>query len=528
MFESLYTSKAKTDFKPTVLPSMTKRVSIRPTLSNIFRPLLGLASSSSESNLDSNQQSIPISPDDDTIHNIISSYYVAPNTANPIQSNNATIDEHKSPFGPFLTGLQKRTVNNAGVPDLGISNDATCQSDSSLPSPPIQTPVRRRATTNTVNTSHCAISSTSSIALANSLEYATSQSKADTQTPPLTTKNAQVVPIVTTLTRTRSTKSPLAPISPNAILPTGDLVLMCIPSSTCIDPRTSFAVQAKHLKIIQGTDNEGRQETRISCTKPNSVLKYQCCSVPASIGCCGLCDPRNWIYQGSEYNPAISRLYANMDGCIPSSVKLTAPKFIIPWRYKNRKTGAVSWKIIHMCGDNIQDAECETIVVNIYRDDKLRKLLESVERESQNLRDAELVEYILAVIQELMGTYGLPGGATSTQADTSLFNQMQQQGHNFMLLMDIRIGLCRHKALLFKILGDTTGLDCALVTGYSTGGRHQWNVVTLSDGESYIIDPTSPHFTWTKHGSYRTKAYRVSADMSFGHSGLTLKMKGVI
>lgn len=67
-----------------------------------------------------------------------------------------------------------------------------------------------------------------------------------------------------------------------------------------------------------------------------------------------------------------------------------------------------------------------------------------------------------------------------------------------MMLCSVKIGLCRHKALLFKILCDAVGLTCALITGYSTGGRHQWCVISLNDIKQgkmvdYIIDPTSPH-----------------------------------
>jgi transglutaminase/protease-like cytokinesis protein 3 len=96
-----------------------------------------------------------------------------------------------------------------------------------------------------------------------------------------------------------------------------------------------------------------------------------------------------------------------------------------------------------------------------------------------------------------------------------------------MMLCSVKVGLCRHKALLFKILCDISGLDCALVTGYSTGGRHQWNIVSLYDESKcqsidYIIDPTSPHFTWTKKGSARMKAYKINPLDSFGHGGMTL------
>ncbi len=102
-----------------------------------------------------------------------------------------------------------------------------------------------------------------------------------------------------------------------------------------------------------------------------------------------------------------------------------------------------------------------------------------------------------------------------------------------MMLGSVRIGLCRHKALLFKILCDLVGLECTLVTGYSTGGRHQWNIITLKDPKTqedvnYIIDPTSPHFTWTKQGSVRMKAYKIVPETSFGHGGITMKLNGIL
>ncbi len=59
----------------------------------------------------------------------------------------------------------------------------------------------------------------------------------------------------------------------------------------------------------------------------------------------------------------------------------------------------------------------------------------------------------------------------SNTTDTLL--SIYSQGHNFMLLCQVPIGVCRHKALLFKILSDIVNLNCAVITGYSTAGRHQ-------------------------------------------------------
>ncbi|ORY44729.1 hypothetical protein BCR33DRAFT_716696, partial [Rhizoclosmatium globosum] len=236
------------------------------------------------------------------------------------------------------------------------------------------------------------------------------------------------------------------------------------------------------------------------------------------IGPCALCDADAWTFSGSQYDPYLTLLYAERDGCIPSSVVTTYPKFIIPWRYKNKRTGEITWKIFHLSGsDKITSADSETIIVNPGKDVRLRNY--SFETGFQ------MVDFLLGIVRETLGDYGLAGGPTSSDADASLYDQMLKQGHNLMLLCDVRIGLCRHKALLFKILCDVVELNCALVTGYSTAGRHQWNIITLPNEGDFLIDPTSPHFTWTTKGSHRTRGYRVTADTSFGHSGFTQKRR---
>ncbi|HEX4129597.1 MAG TPA: EDR1-related protein [Pirellulales bacterium] len=54
-------------------------------------------------------------------------------------------------------------------------------------------------------------------------------------------------------------------------------------------------------------------------------------------------------------------------------------------------------------------------------------------------------------------------------------------------------GVCRHRALLFKILADEAGLKAALVRGNFAkngppGGAHAWNEVQLSDGTRVLVD----------------------------------------
>jgi hypothetical protein len=54
-------------------------------------------------------------------------------------------------------------------------------------------------------------------------------------------------------------------------------------------------------------------------------------------------------------------------------------------------------------------------------------------------------------------------------------------------------GVCRHRALLFKVLADEAGLKSALVRGnYAKsgppGGAHAWNEVFLDDGRRVLVD----------------------------------------
>jgi hypothetical protein len=128
--------------------------------------------------------------------------------------------------------------------------------------------------------------------------------------------------------------------------------LTCIPAPSSLFAR-HFVLPDWEIRHTQ--DPKGRAERVL--VGPNNMIQVPCTNGPNKIECCSLCNPKNWVFQGSTYDPLITRIYAENDGCISSSILLKDPKFIVPWRYKNKRTGEISWKVIHMCGSQIRDAE---------------------------------------------------------------------------------------------------------------------------------------------------------------------------
>jgi hypothetical protein len=177
---------------------------------------------------------------------------------------------------------------------------------------------------------------------------------------------------------TPTTLNPWKPLLPD-IKTADDIKRICIPEESS---KLLLLNTIPGWTKVKTTDSLGLQEMFYYHQETHIKIRGCCAESQGILGGCTLCDHENWIFHGSEYNPEITLLYSQMDGCIPASVKLVNPKFIIPWRYKNRKSGKVSWKIIHMCGTAMDDAECETIVVNMNRDKKLRRIIETVKKEA--------------------------------------------------------------------------------------------------------------------------------------------------
>lgn len=94
-------------------------------------------------------------------------------------------------------------------------------------------------------------------------------------------------------------------------------------------------------------------------------------------------------------------------------------------------------------------------------------------------------------INELMKFVDEVFSVSKSGEETSKYvaNMMKEQQVEVLLgdIINSGAGMCRHRALLTKVLADEMNIKCRLVQGYYSGGGHAWNeIITKSD--TYLFD----------------------------------------
>ena len=140
----------------------------------------------------------------------------------------------------------------------------------------------------------------------------------------------------------------------------------------------------------------------------------------------------------------------------------------------------------------------EILLVDRARDVELGKHLAFARSEAAKGQPAiQRVQHLAAYVDRLTTP---PGGdrllgPTIEQLTREFTNQPLLIGD---VLDQCQAGVCRHRALLFKVLADDAGLRAALVRGnYATEGTngfpHAWNEVFLEDGRRVVVDVMHHH-----------------------------------
>ena len=155
----------------------------------------------------------------------------------------------------------------------------------------------------------------------------------------------------------------------------------------------------------------------------------------------------------------------------------------------------------------------EILVIDRSKDPALRHHLEMA-------RDTELLKLPVEARARLIARYVdkvlSPGGDRSAalQAVEEFTTGYANRPVLFGEMEEVcQSGVCRHRALLFKMLCDEAGLRAALVRGNYNGGLttggHAWNELLLEDGSRVIVDVMnpSPDFAFLPETSPEAKAY---------------------
>lgn len=135
----------------------------------------------------------------------------------------------------------------------------------------------------------------------------------------------------------------------------------------------------------------------------------------------------------------------------------------------------------------------EIIVVDRARDSDLQKHLAFAR--SKEIGDSPLRRRAQLLARYVDAQCSPPEGRNASLAKLALV-ESEYQGRELLLGQSAGTGVCRHRALLFKVLGDEAGLNVTLVRGnYGTAKNaagHVWNELILPDGKKLIVDCMNP------------------------------------
>ncbi|MBI4820485.1 MAG: hypothetical protein HY791_29730 [Deltaproteobacteria bacterium] len=135
----------------------------------------------------------------------------------------------------------------------------------------------------------------------------------------------------------------------------------------------------------------------------------------------------------------------------------------------------------------------EVLVVDRAKDTKLQRHLE-LARALQSLPEADRAKKLIAYVDNVFRP------TEGNAEDAANRTESKMRGREVLIGEAADLGgggACRHRALLFKLMGDEAGLDVALVRGgmqtaSGRSGGHAWNELKLATGDRLMVDVMNP------------------------------------
>ncbi|KAI4330000.1 hypothetical protein MLD38_028315 [Melastoma candidum] len=204
----------------------------------------------------------------------------------------------------------------------------------------------------------------------------------------------------------------------------------------------------------------------------------------------GSCDPdstpaevvayRYWIYNALGYNDKILDGFYDLYGVLTDSPLGRMPSLVN--LQGTPLTGNITW---------------EAVLVNRAADSNLLKLEQkaleiAVESKASALRYGQkrLVQSLSKLVSDYMGGPVVDPDSMLRAWQSLDYSLKSTLGSMVLPLGSLTIGMARHRALLFKVLADSIGIQCRLVKGREYTGSEDvaMNFVKLEDGREYIVD----------------------------------------
>jgi len=130
----------------------------------------------------------------------------------------------------------------------------------------------------------------------------------------------------------------------------------------------------------------------------------------------------------------------------------------------------------------------KVILLDGGEDAKLQAFLATVKADLEKIKDErERAKRLAVLVAERLGGNEMADLVAASEADVARI------GTKVVRIGDLQVGVCRHRALLYKYCADRVpgGPSCRLVRGdYASsygGGGHAWNVVILY-GVEWLCD----------------------------------------
>lgn len=128
----------------------------------------------------------------------------------------------------------------------------------------------------------------------------------------------------------------------------------------------------------------------------------------------------------------------------------------------------------------------EIVVIDRTLDETLSKTINSLKNRIQgkNLTEEQKIDELMKFVDEVFSV-----SKSGEETSKYVANMMKQQQVEVLLgdIINSGAGMCRHRALLTKVLSDEMNIKCRFIQGYYNGGGHAWNeIITKSD--TYLFD----------------------------------------